>query len=170
MSKFTSAFTSFAIVAMLIVFACLLPMHAKAQDVANLYMAGGSYSQGGSPAFAGTALYAHQINESGTFAFTLIDALPNSVKPFTVTTNIGAGIAQRVATIGNYPIFVPSAVSISYTGQHTGWAYSTGVGVPILISEKRGVFLMPTLRVLKSSISGGSGYQPIFGLLIGIGK
>lgn len=141
-----------------------------AQDVSNLYLAGGSYSPGGSPSFAGSALYAHQINASGTYAFTMIDALPASVKPFTVNTNIGIGIAQRVATINGYSIFVPTSAGISYSGTNTGWAWSTGAGVPFRLKPDSNWYAMPSVRVLKSSVSGGSGYQPIFGLMFGWGQ
>lgn len=148
---------------------CSAPQ-ARAQDVANLYLAGGSYSPGASPAFAGTALYAHQINSSGTFAFSLIDAVPSTLRPFTVTTNIGVGVAQRVATIAGYPVFVPTAAGISYTGSNTGWAWSTGAGVPFRVKPNGQWFVMPSVRILKSSVSGGSGYQPIVGVLFGFGQ
>jgi hypothetical protein len=153
--------------------AACLPSMCVAQSLDNLYMAGGSYTAGASPAFAGSGLYAHQINSSGTYAFTMIDALPASVKPFTVTTNIGAGIAQQVATIGNIPILIPTAAGISYSGTNTGWAWSTGAGAIFKVrptSDGGGIYIMPTLRVLKSNVSNGSGYQPIFGVLFGWGK
>lgn len=140
----------------------------QAQDVANLYMAGGSYNPGAVPAFAGDALYAHQLNNSGTYAFTMIDVLPTTTKPFTVTTNIGVGIAQRVFTINRLPIFIPTAAGISYTGPNAGWAWTTGAGAPFV--WKGNWFVMPSVRVLKSSVSGGSGYQPIFGVLFGWGN
>lgn len=152
----------------IVMFLMLVASTLRAQDVSNLYMAGGSYSAGATPAFAGTGLYAHQINTSGTYAFTMVDALPATLKPFTVTTNFAAGIAQRVATIDGFSIFIPTAAGISYTGTNTGWAWSTGVGVPFKI--KSNWYLMPTARVLKSSVSGGSGYQPIVGLLFGWGQ
>ncbi len=149
------------------------PQYAAAQDVSNLYLGGASYSAGASPAFAGSALYAKQVNASGTYAFTMIDALPATTKPFTVTTNVAIGIAQRVATIDGFSIFVPTAAGISYTGTNTGWACSTGVGVPFKFrtSKDGGAwYLMPTARVLKSSVNSGSGYQPVIGLLVGWGK
>src|SRR6185437_4367544 len=113
---------------------------AKAQDVANLYMAGVSYNNGSATPVAGSALYAHQLNASGTFAFTHVDVIPASVKPFTVTNNIGVGVAQRVATIAGYPIFVPTSAGISYTGSNTGWAWSTGAGVPFRLKAKSNWF------------------------------
>jgi len=139
-----------------------------AQGIANLYVAGGSYNPGGSPQLAGTALYAHQINTSGTYAFTLMDAIPSTVAPYVVTTSVGAGIAQKIATIGGVPIFIPTAAGISYTSSNMGWAWTTGMGVPIRF--KPNWYVMPIIRVLKSSVSGGSGYQPIIGVLIGWGK
>jgi hypothetical protein len=132
-------------------------------------MAGGSYGFGGVPPIAGSALYAHAINSSGTYAFTMIDALPSTVKPFTVYTNIGVGIAQKIATIDGVAIFVPTAAGISYTGPNAGWAWTTGFGAPIQW-KKTNWYVMPTVRVLKSSVSGGTGYQPILGLLFGWGQ
>ena len=142
----------------------------RAQTVQNLYMAGGSYNPGASPSIAGSALYAHQVSADtapGLYAFSLIDALPSNTKPFTVTTNVGAGIAQKVLTIDGVDILVPTAIGISWTGTNTGWAWTTGAGAPIRV--KPNWYVMPTVRVLKSSI-GGAGYQPIVGVLFGWGK
>ncbi len=135
----------------------------------NIYAGGLSYNPGASPAIAGTGLYAHLISDgSGTYGFTVVDALPVSVKPFTLTTNFGAGIAQKIFTIGKVTVFVPTSAGISYSGQNTGWAWSTG-GVAV-VPVKGSVFLMPSVRLQKSSISNGAGYQPIIGLLVGFGK
>lgn len=136
-------------------------------DVQNLYAAGVSYSAGASPSLAGTALYAHLLTDSGTYAFTAVDALPNTTQPFTVTTNIGAGIAQKVVTIGKYPVFMPTAAGISWNGPSTGWQWNGGALVAIPL--KSNYYLMPSVRFLKSSVSN-SGYQPILGLLFAWGK
>ena len=138
-------------------------------SVQNLYMLGGSYAPGAQPSGAGTALYAHQINQSGTFAFTLIDALPLTYKPFTVSTNIGVGIAQNIATIGKLSIFVPTAVGIQWTGTNTGWQWSTGAGIPIKIKNSSW-YIMPIARVLKGSATGQTGFEPVGGILVGWGK
>ncbi len=135
---------------------------------ANLYAAGVSYYKSASPAVAGTALYAHAIVGAKTYAFTAIDAVPASVKPFTVTTNIGAGIAQKVFSVGKVDIFVPSAVGISWTGTNTGWQWTTGALAAIPLPKS--TYIMPTVRVLKSSVSNGAGYQPVIGVLFGWGK
>jgi len=155
------------------------PNRIGTDTITNLYAAGASYNVGGTPAVAGTALYAHLITsqdpqtgkttDTGTYVFTAVDALPNTLKPFTVNTNIGAGIAQRVATIGKFPIFMPSAAGISWNGSNTGWQWNAGVAVPIRIKSSQ-YYLMPTARFLKSSVSNGTGYQPIIGLLFGWGN
>jgi hypothetical protein len=137
-------------------------------DVQNLYAAGVSYSTNGSPAIAGTALYAHAVTDSGLYAFTAVDALPASIKPFTVNTNVGVGVAQRVATLGKVPIYMPTAAGISWNGSNTGWQWNGGVLASIHIKNQ--YYLMPTVRFLKSSVSNGSGYQPIVGLLFGWGQ
>jgi hypothetical protein len=137
-------------------------------DVTNLYGAGLSYNVGGSPALAGTGLYARKLTDSNLYAFTAIDALPNTLKPFTVTTNIGAGVAQKVVTIGKVPVYIPTAAGISFNGTNTGWQWNTGALAAIKL--KGNYFLLPTVRLVKSSVSNGSGYQPIVGVLFGWGQ
>ena len=161
----------FLICAVVMLLAVMGVAMASAQDVDNLYMAGASYSPQGQPSTAGTALYAHQVNTSGTYAFTVIDALPASVKPFTVSTNVGVGVAQRVANIAGADVFMPTAIGVSWTGSNIGWQWNTGIGVPFHFSKKYpNWYIMPNVRILKSSVSGGAGYQPIVGVLIGWGK
>ena len=140
-----------------------------ATNPSHRYMAGASYSPSGSPTAAGTALYAHEISDSNTYAFTLIDAAPQSLKPFTVTNNVGVGIAQQIFTIGKAAVWIPTSAGISWTGSNTGWSWSTGAGVPFQIG-KTNWYVMPTVRVLKSSVAGATGYQPIVGVLFGWGQ
>lgn len=135
---------------------------------ANIYAAGASYNVGATPAVAGTALYAHQVTDSGTYAFTAIDALPNTLKPLTVSTNIGIGIAQKVATIGRIDVYMPTAAGIEWSGANTGWQWSGGGAAAIRLRGP--YYIMPTVRFLKGSVSGGTGYQPIVGVLFGWGK
>jgi hypothetical protein len=156
------------IVLCLLTFA-LMAQSINAQDVSNLYMGGASYSPAGTPSTAGSALYAHAVNNSGTYAFTMIDALPASYKPFTVTTNVGVGIAQSIFTVSGVPVFVPTAAGISYTGSNVGWTWSSGVGFPLQY-KKSNWYIMPTIRILKSSVTGSTGYQPIVGILLGWGQ
>jgi len=146
---------------------CFVPS-VHAQSVQNLYAAGASYNNGATPTVAGTALYAHLINNSDTYAFTVIDAVPNTLKPFTVTTNVGVGIAQRVLTIGKVPIYIPTSAGISWTGSNTGWQWNTGAMA--VVYTKGGFSIDPVVRVVKSSVSGGTGYQPVIGVLFGWGK
>lgn len=136
---------------------------------ANIYAAGISFNNGGSPSIAGTGLYAHLLSDgSGTYAFTVVDAVPAMVKPFTVTTNFGAGIAQKLVTLGTIPIFIPTAAGISYTGTNTGWAWSTGALASVKIKNNWRIF--PNVRIVKSSVSNGTGYQPVAGVLVGWGQ
>lgn len=144
------------------------PAPAAATPIQNLYAAGASYNVGASPAVAGTGLYAHLVAGTGTYAFTAVDMLPNTAKPFTVSTNIGAGIAQQVATIAGVPIYVPTAAGISFSGPNTGWQWN--VGALASFKLKGNYYLMPTVRMVKSSVSNGTGYQPIIGLLVGWGQ
>jgi hypothetical protein len=144
------------------------PAAAAPTAIQNLYAAGVSWNGASSPSVAGSGLYAHLLT-GGTYAFTEVDAVPASVKPFTVTTNIGAGVAQKIATIGKYNVYVPTAAGISFNGQNAGWQWNTGAGIAIPVGTK-GYYVMPTVRVLRSNVSGGAGVQPIIGLLFGWGK
>jgi hypothetical protein len=142
---------------------------ATAQNPTNVYAVGASYNVGGSPAIAGTGLYARLMNDgSGTYAFTVVDALPNTIKPFTVSTNFSVGVAQKVLTIGKVPIFVPTSAGISYTGVNTGWQWNTGAMAVFKVKENWRI--MPTVRLVKSSVSNGTGYQPVIGVLFGWGQ
>lgn len=144
------------------------PVNVGADDVQNLYAVGVTYNPGATPSLAGTGLYARKLLDAGTYAFTAVDALPNSVKPYTVTTNMGIGVAQRIATIGRFPIYVPTAAGVSFNGANTGWQWNAGALTSIRI--KGNYRVLPTIRVLKSSVSGGTGYQPIVGVLFGFGQ
>ena len=135
----------------------------------NIYAAGISFNNNGSPAVAGTGLYAKLINDGmGTYAFTVVDALPQNAKPFTVTTNFGAGIAQKAFMIGKVPVFIPSSAGISFNGTNTGWAWSTGALASVKLKGNWRVF--PNVRIVKSSVTNGTGYQPIVGVLFGWGS
>lgn len=165
---------------------CAFPLHAQAawsgSDALpatpapsllpqNLYAAGASYNPGASPSIAGTALYAHYLTGSGTgttYAFTVVDALPESVKPFEITTNVGAGIAEQVATFDGIPIFVPTSAGVQWSGSNVGWQWNGGAMA--LVRVKANYYLVPSLRFLKGSVSGGSGYQVIAGLEFGWGQ
>ena len=137
--------------------ACMLAAQTNAPtEIQNIYAAGGSYSINAQPAIAGTALYARNLNTGAalpTFAFTVVDASPATLKPFTVTSNVGLGIAQQVLTLGKVPVYVPTAAGISWTGSNTGWQWNGGAIASIHIKGQ--YYLMPSVRFLKSSVSGG---------------
>lgn len=161
-----------SLVLSLLLVACAVPAQTAAPAPApsplqNLYAAGASYNLGASPAVAGTGLYAHLVASTGTYAFTAVDVLPATIKPFTVNTNFGVGVAQQVATIAKIPIYIPSSAGISFNGANTGWQWNAGALAAFKL--KSGYYLMPTVRLVKSSV-GGSGYQPIIGLLVGWGQ
>lgn len=154
-----------------LVLVCAFAVGAIAQTPtlpSNVYAGGITFNSSASPRVAGTGLYARLISDgSGTYAFTVVDALPASVQPFTVTSNFSVGIAQKLFAIGNIPIFVPTAAGVSFTGQNAGWAWSTGGMASIRVKNNWRVF--PNVRILKSSVSG-AGYQPIVGVLFGWGQ
>ena len=153
------------------IFALVLTLFSVAafgQNVTNLYAGGISFNGTASPRIAGTGLYARLIADgSGTYAFTVVDALPASVRPFTVTTNMGVGIAQKLFTVGKVPIFLPTSAGVSFTGNNTGWMWNGGFLASVKVKGNWRV--MPNVRFLKASVGGG-GYQPIAGILVGWGQ
>jgi hypothetical protein len=136
-------------------------MTAKAQTATDIYAGGLSYSVNARPSIAGTGLYAHPVADT-TYAYTSIDVVPNTVKPFTVTSNIAVGIGQKVATLGKLPIYCTTGAGPSWTGTNVGWAYNFGCLTEVVIKNQK---FMPTFRALKSSVSNGTGYQPVIGIL-----
>ena len=144
---------------------------AQTTNLSNIYAAGVSGSPTAQPPVAGTALYAHLLDgNAGTYAFTVWDALPDTYKPFTVTTNVGIGIAQKAFTVGKFPIYVPTSAGIEWNGKNTGWQYNFGATTTYRLSPNKDYYLMPTVRVLKGSVTAGSGLQPSVGLLFAWGK
>jgi hypothetical protein len=139
----------------------------------NVYAAGVSYNNGNSTPVAGTALYARVASaENGTFAFTALDVLPTAYKPFTVSTNVSVGVAQKVWSLNGITFYMPTSAGVSITGSNTGWTWTGGILADYPIKRK-GVAtsyrVMPNVRFLKSSVSNGSDYQLIAGVMIGIG-
>jgi hypothetical protein len=138
------------------------PAATPAGDLTNIYGVGVSYNPGASPSVAGTAFQAHGIGNTGTYEFTTLDALPNTAKPFTVTTNVGVGVAQKLLTLGTVPIYGTTSTGVAWSGSNAGWQYNFGAAALISVRKDKNYFIMPTARVLKSTINGG--YSPILGV------
>jgi len=134
----------------------------------NIYAAGVSYNPSATPVVAGTGLYARKVGDSGTYAFSAVDVLPTTVKPLVVTTQFSAGVAQRILTIGGVAIYVPTSAGISTNGTNTGWAWTAGAMGVVSVKDKWKI--MPNVRVVKSSVSNGTGYQVIVGALFGFAE
>lgn len=127
--------------------------------------AGLSVAPRGSSAVSGSALYAQKLYKN-TYGFTSVDAIPD--KKGAVDTNWGVGVAQKVYTLHQIPIFVPVEVGLSSNGAHVGWEWDIGVMASVKVGKNFYVF--PTVRADKSSVSDHSGLEPIFGVLFGWGK
>lgn len=139
---------------------------AQSQESASEFIAAGlSVNPRAEAAIAGTGLFAKHVYKE-TFAFTTLDALPD--KRGGIETNISVGVAEKVFEFRHLPIFVPAELGLSYQGSHEGWDWSTGV----LLSVKAGkhLYVFPTVRLEKSSVSEGTGVQPIVGVLFGWGQ
>jgi hypothetical protein len=156
-------------VSLFVIVSTLVSVPCVAQNnFSEVYAGGVSYSFNAHPSIAGTGMFAKSVNDYGTYAFTAIDAVPQTLKPFTVTNNMSYGIAQKIATINGIPIWSPLAAGFSWNGQNFGWSYNSGGCATIRV--KGNWLVMPCARFTKSSVSNGSGFQPIFGAYIGWGK
>lgn len=150
--------------------AALTPFAAFAQSApTNIYAAGVSANPGESPSVAGTVLWAHAVNASGTYAGTILDILPQTVKPITVNTNIGAFVAQKVTSIGKFDVYATGSTGISMTGTATGWTASGG-GAVIIPTKSPNLSVMVGARVSNSNVSGKSGKQIIPGVAVVWGR
>jgi hypothetical protein len=164
------------IVPMILLFLLIFPASlARAQEQApaatppadgnNIYAVGMNYSVNSHPGLAGSLLYARlAVPSTDTWLFTNGDFVPNTLKPFTVTNNIGAGVAQKIFTLGNVPVFCVTGAGVSWTGTNTGFQFNGGCMATI---KYKGFLIMPSGRFLKSSVSNGTAYQPIIGGYIG---
>lgn len=139
---------------------------ATTTGVTDLCAIGPSYSASTPPSVSGTILCAHQATSS-SYSFAVLDVVPESVKPFNAVTNLGVGMAQQVGTFGRVTMFFPTSVGISFSGASAGWQWNSGLLAAIPVKR---LWIMPMARFVKSSVSGGSSYQPIFGVLIGLRK
>jgi hypothetical protein len=148
---------------LLAAFALCLTGVSEAQAPSNIYAAGVSVNPGQNPSVAGTLIWAHALNASGTYAGTIVDILPQTIKPIVVNTNIGVFAAQKIATIGTIPVYGTGSTGISLTGTNTGWSYSAG-GAAMFKLPNPNFYMMATVRVSKSTVSGSTGYQLIPGV------
>lgn len=138
--------------------------------LSNFYGGGLSYINGGNPALSGTLIYAHPASTStGTYLVTIVDVIPVATKPFTVNTNIGAGVAQRVATIASHDIYGITSLSLSEDSTNVGYSFTAGGGMPFKLKTSNW-YAMPILRVYKSSITGSQGFMPQLGVVFAWGE
>ena len=137
---------------------------ALAQD--NFAAAGVSYNHSTAASLAGTAVYGHIIAGSSWF-FASLDAVPDSTKPATVSTNFAPGIAQKLFTIRWLDLYTVTGTGVSWAGSNTGWTWSGGE-MPVARLPHGWVIALP-VRFIKSSVNNNSNYQVIATLMIGKG-
>jgi hypothetical protein len=142
-------------------------------DPTNIAAIGGSWDQSASSMtsqqFAMTAMYARKQTQAGTYAFTVLDVVPTSVKPITFTTQTSVGLGQCGLHLGSWNLCGTAAAGPSWTGNNAGWAWTWG-GMAKHSLGKHGWMLMPNVRVIRSSVNNRSGSQMIVGALFGFGK
>ena len=146
---------------------------APALADANIFGFGPSWNQSASnelsQQFAGTGFYARAQTPAGTYAYVVGDFVPTAYKPFTVTNNIGAGIAQKAVTLGGFDVYVTGSIGPSWTGANTGWQWTAG-GMALRKFGKSGWSVGPALRALTSNVSNKSGTQFIVSLVFSVAK
>lgn len=146
--------------------AAFLVAQEPAAPAMNFGAAGVSYSPGAEPAIAGTAAYARRLGPS-TFSFTLMDALPMREVPGAITTQVGTGVVQRVASVGNLDFYIPVVTGISWSGTNSRWSWSGGAMVAFKI-PKLGMYAYPNVRWSRIDVAPGvAGYQATYGVLFG---
>lgn len=138
---------------------------AQAPQPGQFAAVGLSYNQGAKPAMAATGLLAIPAGKD-TYWYTMLDALPSTTKPFTVTNQFSTGLARRIATVGNTSVFMPTTAGVAWNGTNTGWSWSTGL---VAVRPWHGVYLMPNVRMIKSSVNEHTNYQVVGGVMVGFG-
>lgn len=141
----------------------------QAQQLTDIYGIGLSANPGQQPSVSGTALWAHRLNDAGTYAGSIVDFLPQTVKPIVVNTNVGAFVAQKVATIAGHDLYATGSTGIGVSGGNVGWNY-TGGGAMFFKLPKPNWFLSANVRFSKSTVTGATGFQLIPGVQINWGK
>lgn len=124
----------------------------------NIYAFGATINPNGSPIVSGTGMYGRLTDGAkGTYAIGVLDVVSTTAKPYTVTTNPSAGIAQQFIDKGNLKVFVTPSAGLSYTGANTGYSYALGGMVTYDLSPNYAIGFGG--RLFRSNISN-SGYQP----------
>jgi hypothetical protein len=151
---------------LLIVGLLLLSLPAMAQEpYKDVVAAGVSWNQQATPQINGTLVYGALIG-TGLYSFNLVDVTPQTYKPFVITTNITFGLAQHMRDIGIVKVYTVATAGVGAGGNNVGFAWTAG-GAAFIPLGKKGLFLLPNVRVLKNTLSE---FQGIYGIAIGWGK
>lgn len=142
-----------------------VPVLAEDEFPDHFVAAGASWNQYASPQVAGNLLYAKRIAKGGTYSFTHVDIISKDSEQFVVAPIISTGLARHVYKFGNARIFATTTVGVAAGGENVGYSWTAGGAASISLGK--GWQLLPTVRVLKTSLSD---FQAIVGLMIGFGK
>lgn len=127
----------------------------------NIYAFGLTFNPNASPVVAGTGLYGRLVDSKGTYAIAVLDVVPTTTAPYTITTNPSAGVAQEFYANAKLKVFVTPSAGLSYSGTNTGYSYALGGMVVYDLSPSYALGFGG--RLFKSNISN-SGYQPAVSL------
>ena len=176
------------ILALTILILAAYTVAAQTTPFNNIYAFGVSYNNATTPSVDGTALYARLVaaNTSSTttalgtttssyptYAFTAIDILPVSIKPFEVSTDMSVGVAQRIFNFNNVNFFIPVSAGPAITGTNVGWNWTSGIlaDIPITKGGKPTNWgILPNVRWLQTNVNGASVYQLTAGVMVRLGQ
>ena len=124
----------------------------------NIYAFGPTFNPNASPFVSGTMMYGRLMDGAkGTYAVGVVDAVPTTTAPVTVTTTASAGVAQLFLNNGKLKLFATTSAGLSYTSTNAGYGYALGGMATYDINAKYAIGFGG--RLYKSNISN-SGDQP----------
>ena len=136
----------------------------------TLYGVGLAGSPSATPPVAGMGLFAKQVTGT-TYSATLFQVIPNNQQKFTVTSNIGTGIAQQLFVIPgtNYAVYGMATGGVSWQSSNVGVSFSGAATVPFRYKQSNW-YVLPFVGWNKSSVANGTGYQLTAGTIVSWGK
>ena len=145
------------------------PVHAQTMPT-TLYGVGMAGSPYATPPVAGMGLFAKQITGT-TYSATLFQVIPNNQQKFTVTSNVGTGIAQQLFVIPGtkYAVYGMATGGISWQSSNVGLSFNGAATVPLRY-KKSNWYALPFVGWNKSAVANGTGYQLTAGTIVSWGN
>jgi hypothetical protein len=158
-------FRAFVLALIVLVAMCFVAPSSYAAEYGEVVGAGVSFNQYSNPRLDGNLLYAHRISD-GLYSFNLIDFVQVSSKPFTVGVSFTPGVAKRIMTFNQIPVYATVNVG-AMMGGTTNFGYSFSSGMAGTIGLGKSLMLMPNFRIMKGSLVDT---QYIYGVMLNWGS